>query len=245
MISSYSAYLKARRAGRVQTVLARGKSARQAVIFAKRRFQGRTYRGFDRVGQKELKYIDVSAGTAAGDTTGSVSCINLVATGTDLTNRIGRKINLKSYEIRGIVRPEDTLVTGANCVQTSHVRLMIIYDRAPTGTLPTITEILQASHSNSMLATENTHRFTVLSNWEAAIGPSVMDTTATQAVIHGSTGVPIHLYRKINLSEYFDGTTATQASVSFGALYLLTIGDQAAGAGATFTISSRVRFNDS
>lgn len=231
-----------------RSALVRGRKFRiaypRASVFMGRRFRG-FQRGFQRVAGKELKYIDqMNLATKVFDTTGTITMINGCAAGTDNTNRIGRKITLKSYEVRGTITPVDTLVTGANCVQTSHCRLMIVYDRQPTGSLPSISDILNSANSNDMVNMQNGHRFLILTNFECSVGPQVADTTATQAVMHGSTGVPVRIYRRLNLPEQFDGTGSTISDIVNGAMYCVTVGDQAAGTGATSVLSARIRFTD-
>ena len=83
-------------------------------------------------GKGEKKTIDLSVTTYACDTTGSVTCLNLCATGTDYTDRVGRKILLKSVNIIGKLVPQDTTVGNSMC------RIMVIYDKQPSGSLPSI-----------------------------------------------------------------------------------------------------------
>lgn len=183
---------------------------------------------------KEKKTIETVSAAYAADTTGSVTAINLVATGTDFTDRIGRLIQLKSVQVRGLLSPE------ANITDDNLARVLVIYDKQPNGTLATIADILTAASSVSFMNLNNRDRFTVLAEHSVALG--AVNNTATQAVAKSPTVDSIDIYKKINLQTQFGLATGVIGAVQHGALLLVTIGSVALG--TTCQLACRVRFED-
>lgn len=185
----------------------------------------------------ELKYVDVAQATYLFDTTGSVTCLNLLAVGDDNTNRDGRQVTIKSVQVRGLIRPVDQLTSETLC------RVLLVWDNAVnSGTIATIAQILTAATSCSFPLVDNAQRFTILSDQSYPIG-AVTDT-ATQAREGSPTVHCYEYYRKLNLVTQYSGTTAAIGSIQNGALYLVTIGNNAAGSGGLLQCATRVRFTD-
>lgn len=186
----------------------------------------------------ELKSIDATPATISVNTTGSLTLLNGCAVGTDYTDRIGRKTMLKSINFRGFFQPADD-----NTV-TNYVRMMIVYDRQTNGAAPAVTDILQSASSLSNLNLNNRDRFLVLVDKEYVIGRVI--NTATQALAYSPNVHRCKGYRRLNLETQYGGTTSAIASIATGSLYMLAIGNIAAGGGtdATLDITLRVRFLD-
>lgn len=207
---------------------------------------GRGFYGDSTRSTAEKKFVDT---TVTGDcsTTGSVTALNLVDEGTGVSQRVGRKICMKSVQLRGQIRPEDALTTGANCTIPTHVRVMIIWDKQVNGVIATIAEILSAATSQSFMNLNNRERFVVLMDKAMLVGPQIMDTTATQSVAAvGVAGRIINKYKKFPQSTFtiFDGTGAGIADINTGGLYAVCIGDRAAGAAAIGNLVARIRYTD-
>jgi len=189
-------------------------------------------------GRQELKYVDVAEASYACSTTGSVTCLNLLAVGDDNTTRDGRQVCIKSVQLRGIVNP------ASPACNVTNARVMLVWDNAAnSGTIATIAMILAASTSNSFPLIDNAQRFTVLMDRTFAIGQ--VSNTATQSYAWGPATYNIDFYKKMNSVTQYSGTTAAIGSIQNGALLLVTIGDQVAGVAAVAKIASRVRFTDS
>lgn len=186
-------------------------------------------------GQKELKYVDVATADYAGDTTGSVTALNLIAVGDDNTTRDGRQVMIKSLQVRGIVKSQD------NHVNAGGARIIFVWDNANnSGGIATIAQIMTAVNANSFPLVDNANRFTILSDQYYAMG--AYNTTATTAT--SAAPFPVSLYKKINQITQYSGTTAAIGSIQNGALLMVTVGTQAAADGATFSVATRVRFTD-
>jgi len=182
----------------------------------------------------EAKVKDVDPASYNTDTTGTITLMNGIATGSDFTDRIGRKILMKSIYIRGVFRME-----GTNALSTLS-RLLLVYDMQTNGVAPAITDILKSANSQSQLNLNNRDRFKILMDKQVAIGG--------QDIAAGGYGSPttvaLKKFKKCRLETIYGGTLSTVGSINTGALWLISIGDQAAGSAAEFAGSIRVRFID-
>jgi len=168
-------------------------------------------------------------------TAGTVTLLNGVATGTDFTNRIGRKVCWKSILMNGVLTPTDATSN------VSLARIMLVWDSQPNGALPAITDVLNAAVPTAPMNLNNRDRFRVLLDKRFVLGP--YNTTATQSVASNIIREH-HMYKKINLETIFDGTTNAIGDIQSGSLFLLTIGNQTSPEGANWTASIRLRFTD-
>lgn len=188
--------------------------------------------------RQEKKAVDVDPANYVADTTGSVTLLNGIATGTDFTDRIGRKVALKSLFIRGRICNID------NNIGPTVARLIVVYDMQTNGAAPSVTDILKSATSQAQLNLNNRDRFKVIVDKQWGLGQIV--DTATQTYAAGQDTYPIRIFRKLpNLDQQFQGTTAAVGSIATGALWMVTIGDQPANGGGQFGVSTRVRFTDS
>jgi len=195
----------------------------------------RGFFGPSRRSPQELKVVDTAQFNSDFDTTGTFTLVNGVATGTDFTDRIGRKVCWKSLLVQGHIINEGDPSTTNLC------RIMIVYDSQPNGALPALTDVLTAATSTAPLNLNNRDRFRVLMDKRFALGS--VSTTATQAVSDRTTAL-IHKYKKLNLETIFDATTAAIGSIQTGSIFCLTVGTVAAGTTYEFQGSIRLRFND-
>lgn len=185
---------------------------------------------------RELKYVDVAAAAYVADTTGTVTLLNGIAVGDDNTTRDGRQVVIKSVQVRGKLVPVDA---ATNPVKA---RIIIFWDNATVAGTPTIAAVLSAATANSFPLVNNQNRFTILVDRSYVIGG--FDTTATQTYAMCPTVQDVEIYKPIGSITQYNGTGATDASIANGGLYMITIGDQAAGVGGSFTLATRVRFTD-
>lgn len=182
----------------------------------------------------EAKVVDTDPATYNMDTTGTVTLLNGVATGSDYTDRVGRKIILKSVYVRGIIKPVDTQTSDVLC------RMMLVYDMQSNGAAPAITDILKSSTSTAQLNMNNRDRFKIIMDKVVALGARDISSGYTGMV----NVVPVKKYKKLRHETIYSGTLSTVASIATGGLYLVTIGDQTSGLGGLLSCSVRTRFID-
>jgi len=186
------------------------------------------------VRKDDLGYVDLAAATYAGDTTGSVTLIPTIAQGTAVTQRVGKRVALKSLEVKGSISANAASVT-------SEPWFAIVYDKRPTGSLPAITDIYNSNSPDAFPNDANSDRFVILRN-------------KSYIMIGNNTGVTsdhilenIHMYMSLKNSPMVFKALGTGAiaDIAEGALYLITGGNVAAGTQASsFYLGFRVRFVD-
>lgn len=195
------------------------------------RMKGLNRRG---LASKETGYVDLAYANYAADTTGTVTLVATVAQGTSVNQRIGKKILLKSLQLRGYASNGSTAVTN-------DVAVLFVYDKRPTGSLPTVTDFLDTANSRSFNNDSNSGRFKILKRMDF-----LLSGTQTTTVGYGPAK-SMDFYLKLNgLQEVFKAAgTGAIGDIEEGALYMVTVGSNAAGTGAAnVNVGMRVRFVD-
>lgn len=179
----------------------------------------------------ELKDIETAVTGASLDTTGSVTLLNGVAQGQDLTDRIGRKFSMKSILLRF------TVIYGAAAVSGSIARWLIVYDKQTNGVAPAVLDVLTVGSPTAFNNLTNRDRFIVIYDKIHNIGTGPANDNGFSYVMK---------YRKCNLETTNGGTGATVASIATGGLFLIGVSDRPAGTTAPRfeSASVRVRFTD-
>lgn len=189
---------------------------------------------------KELGFVDLAAAAYAYDTTGSVTLLNTVAQGTSVNQRVGKKIRMKGLQMRGYSANGTTAVFN----DTAY---LIVYDKRPTGALPAITDILVSASSQAMNNDANAGRFSILKRQDIVL---IGNTTVQAAVANAITDICARsedCYLDLGKREvvYKAAGTGAIGDIEQGALYLVTIGSNAAGTtAASLTVTFRLRFWD-
>lgn len=198
-------------------------------------------KGLVRAYAKEKGYVDVAPATYACNTTGTITLLNTVAQGAAVTQRVGKKIVMKGLQMRGRLQNDTQALFN-------DVAYMIVYDKRPTGALPLVTDILNTISPDSMNNDANAGRFRILKRVdEVLIGnrdptgaptyPSLTDRTVL--------GQDWWLDMKSAPVTYKAAGTGAIGDIEEGALYLVTVGSGAAGAGDADLVSGfRLRFLD-
>lgn len=230
------------------------------------------YAGINRKRSRyERKTIDLPAlvsGVQSGDVSvnmtsviagGSQKLLNGVAQGTDMYTRIGRKITIKSIQIKGIA--ESLIFAGSapditvSQFQSSCIgRIVIFVDMQSNATAPGAFDVLQNSTvgGNSMMNLNNRDRFKILANYSFPLGPIFLQSNATNYISQtvSNPSFVVDFYKKCNIEVIFNGGTAgTIGDITTGAIYLLAATDQPTTGSITpgtwvFNFQSRIRFED-
>lgn len=162
-------------------------------------------------------------------TPGATFLLNGLTTGALATNRIGRKVTLKSLYIRATVQLATTSVRGAN------IRMVVFYDKQANGTAPAVTDVLADDSFYSPNNLSNRDRFVVLCD-------HVFEPIGTANDYQKSAVV----FKKLNLETMFNaGTAGTIADITSGSLYIMFAQSGTIGTGnPTASWYSRVRYTD-
>jgi hypothetical protein len=186
----------------------------------------------------EFHYNDTAQASYAGDTTGTVTALNLIAEGNDNINRLGKKAVMRSVAINGLAYLPGTTST----LSPGQARILLVWDNAADGAPPAITDVLVAISSTSYVNPNNIARFTILHDQRVTLG--VLSYTSTSSVAD-KTCQPINVRKRIDAPTQYSGTAAAITSVQNGSLLMLTMGDGGAGSNRpVFQIATRVTFTD-
>lgn len=193
------------------------------------------YGQFSWRGRDELKVIDNPAISGGGSASGTLVLLNGVAQGTDYTQRIGRKILLKSLLFRFSVFPSATASSG------EITRLMIIYDCQTNAATPVVTDVLNSAIYNSPMNLNNRDRFKILVDKFFTTGA----VTYTTGVVSAGMAVPrqYKVFKKMSMEEIFGGTGNTVGSINTGGIFALIITQD--NSKIVYVADSRIRFIDS
>ncbi len=167
--------------------------------------------------KKELKFFDKKLGTVAIPTTGSFQTLNIdIPEGTGQSQRIGRSINIRKINIRGIgYIAEQTAKESASDV----IRIMLVQDKQANKALFAGTDLLSASAILEYMNLANSGRFKVLATRQIEVRSHAGGGNGTSNVFADD-----HVWFNINLNvsipiEY-SGTAGTIGTVTTNNLVL-------------------------
>ena len=177
-------------------------------------------------------------GTVVG-TASTVSLINAVATGTDVSNRIGRKVTHRNCTMKVLV------TQGTGCTNGDTGFWAVVLDRQPNGALAAFSDIFDTTNSPTLgLAEKNTRlyqdRFKVLAMEPWVIGPL-------------GQGDPYRKDRFIDMSKLksndatanYNGTGATISDLNNGALLFVAAQSGSQALTSNVAYNAHYRFSDS
>jgi hypothetical protein len=184
----------------------------------------------------ETGYVDTAFAAYAMDTTGTVTLLNTVAQGASVNQRVGKKIVLRGIQCRGYINNGTT-------ANVNDVAMLLVYDKRPTGALPTIADILVSANANAMNNDANAGRFRILKRQDDVL----MGNAGAAANYLDSMYKAMDWWLDLkNLPVvYKAAATGAIGDIEEGALYLVTVGNIAAGtAAANMSAGFRLRFKD-
>lgn len=204
--------------------------------------------------RSEVKSVDIPSNTVIYATTGSLQLLNGIQEGSSFFNRIGRRVCMKSVEMKGFI---ETNPANAGTSPEGLLRTMIIYDRQTNGALPAVSDVLLNYDNAGVTTTDelsglnlnNRERFTVIYD-NYLLAPQVTNTAGVVSAPFPTDGnapeiYQKHVYRKLRgVETHFKSSTnpAVVGDITTGGLYLLTISSLASA--WQFTYNFRVRFWD-
>lgn len=197
---------------------------------------GGYYGSYLRRGRDELKYIDTtSTGTVNG--TGSLTLLNGIAQGQDITQRIGRKAILKSIYFRLDLYPSTTASSPTGDI----VRVLVVYDCQTNSSAPGLGNILISPQYLSPMNLDYRDRFKILIDKHVTM-PANVYTTGNISAGEGQPKI-VKVFKRLNMDQVFSGTANTIGSIATGSIYLVLL---ALGTNVTTAnMWCRIRFTDS
>jgi hypothetical protein len=180
----------------------------------------------------EFHYNDIQQASYTMNTTGAVTLLNGIAEGNDNTTRLGRKAFMRDVSVSGFSQP-----TGTTGLPQQH-RVLVVWDNAAAGALPAVTDILSTSDTTSFPNPNNVARFTILYDQTLVIG-LLSASVADQVIKEFRTTL------RVDSATQYQLTTGVIGALQNGALLMVTLGSNVAGATAgAAQIATRVTFTD-
>lgn len=184
----------------------------------------------------DKKYIDTAEANYVLNTTGSITHISIVPTGTNVNSREGKAFQVTSASIRGFATSDTTTTTTLGWIA-------LVWDYQPNKALPVLTDIWDAISGSAMIKRENNARFKIiLYRRYLFVGNSTTPTADKAAYDVDEFGkLPKDAVALCTSAD----TTGVIGNRLNGALYLCTGGSTAAGtADANTSLYCRVNFSE-
>lgn len=202
----------------------------------------------------EVKNIDINTTQVTIGTTPTVNVLNLIATGSNQYNRVGRDVELQRLRFKMVY----TSIAAVNTNYGADLACSwLIFDKNPNGAAPAFADIFLSqteagvgtSTSFSYPNTANKDRFVILKHWNDHLPGQYLTATSfslSSQVPNGDMWCREFEFKFDKGSiALFGGTTAVIANLLAGGLFFVTAGGVAsASSGWAITFSSRVTFTD-
>lgn len=150
-------------------------------------------------------------------TWGHIVPLNLIGSGSGVNQRIGRKITIKSAQVRGTLQIRSELAESDLFPDTA-ARIMLVYDTQTNGAIATSAQIFAPTGASvtawSPMNLDFRERFRVLADKQYAVVST-----------YPSNGISIKMYKKMNLETTYNIDTSPGAisQINTGALYLIVV----------------------
>lgn len=179
------------------------------------------------IGKSDAKFVDTAVATYALDTTGSITHVSIVPQGDTVNQRNGKAFRCTSCQVRG-------QINSNSATTVAQWAWAIVWDYHPNKALPAVTDILDSINANSYPKRENNERFK-LCRYSHGVVAGNTTTPATGREVN-----EVNEFIKLPKDAIAKCTTADTTGVIGnrieGALYLISMGDTAAGTGAAALI---------
>lgn len=179
----------------------------------------------------ELKFVDVagSIGVVVASQWSELDFLNPINTGTTASQRIGRRLQMKSLLFRW---------NASTVISNLSLRILIVYDKEPNGLLPLITDVIEADNYNSPMNLSNSNRFVILADEIHDV--NTFTPNSNTSMRSGK------IFKKLNLPCGFNAlSTLDVTSITQGAIFAMcAIPSNAGSAGIGIGYFSRIRYTD-
>jgi len=192
----------------------------------------------------EVKNFDTTLATTAIVNGGVIinSSLNLIRLGTDDTNRIGRKVNVASIHLRGVITLPASSTATLTLLSTT-VRLILYVDKQCNGVAATVTEILATADEKAFRNLDQTDRFDILMDKYQVMEPQTL--TSLAGPLHYTPGRKVKLTynkTKCNIPLKFDADAGAITDLTSNNIGIMAISDS--DAGCFLDVQARLRFTD-
>lgn len=185
----------------------------------------------------DQKFHDVAFFGSVMNTTGAISHLDVIPTGTGVSTREGKCCQITSFQVRGECQSGTTTAVALGAVY-------FVWDYQPNKALAAVLDVLDTASANSFIKRENASRFRILAQRHYSM-TGLLGTPAT-----GCEQFAVEEFIRVPASSSvvtctINDTTGVIADRVSGALLMVTVGDTAAGTAApNYNVGIRVNFRD-
>jgi len=186
-------------------------------------------------GTGETKYFD-TGNTDTGDATaGNINLLCTVPQDATETGRVGRKINVKTINIRAYFTLDSQ---GTNPPTGAIVRWMIVLDKQTNGATFAMSDLLSQVVPNGFRNLDNVDRFVVLKDKSITLNCMTMNGTTSSAINYSRQ---VRFTKKCNIPIEYSGTTGVIGQVRSNNIYFVYISSDIA---SNAIWKGRIRYTD-
>lgn len=196
----------------------------------------------------ELKFFDISTGATTVSASGTIidPSLNLVTQGAGEDQMIGRKITIRSINIKYLaLKPNDSDGTLANCTSSDAIRIMIVQDTQCNGSAATIALLNAQANLNGQLLLENSNRFRILKEFRIPLQGAVCFDSNTNVFASTQVVNTGKFYKKCRIPLEFspEATPGTRVIGEVRTNNIFVAGFSISGV-STIQYVARIRFSD-
>jgi len=167
-----------------------------------------------------MKNFDTSFTPAVIATTANFSVsLNLVPQGAEDSERVGRRLLIKSINVRGVARLPETDTTGDGA---DILRYWLIHDKQANGAIPIAGDIMSFVDFNGFNNKDNSLRFRTLATGMVPLNASAGFGNGTTNQ-WGERLQPFTIYRKVSIPIEFSGTSGAITTIKSNNLFMFFI----------------------
>lgn len=198
------------------------------------------YGRYSGVGGSEKKYFDTTKTSTLSSSTGTIfnPSLNLIPQGVTESERVGRKVVVKSLHLKGTVTlPSTTSATDAS----DSIRIIIYQDKQCNGAAAGVTDILESGAFVSFRNLTESGRFNILMDecWDLKSGGGAGADAATD--IYGGETKFWNFNKQMMVPIEYSATTGAITEIRSNNYGILVI---SANGKANAAYISRVRYTD-
>jgi len=170
--------------------------------------------------------IAIGTGSSTWIAPATANVVNLISQGAADNQRVGRKIQMTSFQMRWSFGP---LTTGG-----SPLRVLVVYDKQTNTSLPGTIEVLEQDDFHSPMSLAHADRYVILQSF-------ITDpiSLGNNLVVAGEC------YKKMGLEAVYSGSTAVIGSVITGSVFIMVCQQGGILTGSPiFKYYARIRYTD-
>ncbi len=186
-------------------------------------------------GRQEMKFFDTSL-VAVPNTVSLLASLNPIPRGTSLSERIGRKIYIRSLEIfyTFVLQTTPTISEMSN-----EVRVLVLVDKQTNGSSPAILDVLETASVRSFHNLDHSSRFVYV--WDKRFAMTTIAGGGTHSFESNDCGRVNKRFRKSIVVEFEEPGTGILSTITTHNLLCFVVTDRT---NTQVDLKFRIRYTD-